>query len=175
VILAALLLLASSVAEGPVTGLAELPPPVADYARRFEGECRLNGLGEVLANEMFSPEIFGEHDINRDGRADYLAYACMFGCVGAPFAFVSIGMPCPSGVLLLSVEETYRSFDLPGTVNKIVQGDRLRIVTTRRRFMGDLDCKQPQGCEYVYELRDGRFQRLGQCGDEGCDELLRSP
>jgi hypothetical protein len=152
--------------------LAELPAPVADYAQRFAGECAMNGLGPVLANEMFSRDVLGKADVNGDSKPDYLAYACMFGCAGAPFAFVNLGMPCPSGVLLLSADAGYLTLNLPGTVNKVVEGEPLRIVTTRRRFSKD-DCTEGLACEYVYELKEGRFQRVGLCPPDGCASLLR--
>jgi hypothetical protein len=151
----------------------QLPTPVAAYASRFEGECQMNGLGPALANEMFDDRVFGRKDVNGDGKPDYLAYACMFGCVGAPFAFVTLGLPCASGVLILSSDSGHRTYDLPGTVNRVVSGDPLKVITTRRRFMGDRTCKSDMGCEYVYELRDNRFQLVGLCPREGCESLLR--
>jgi hypothetical protein len=150
----------------------ELPAPVAAYASRFEGECEMNGLGPAVANEMYDGRVFGKHDVNGDGKPDYLAYACMFGCVGAPFAFVTMGLPCASGVLILSSNTGHRVYDLPGTVNRVVSGYPLKVITTRRRY-GDKNCTTGMACEYVYELRDNRFQLVGLCPRDGCESLLR--
>lgn len=170
--LALCLMSAAAVAEEGVP-VAELPAPVAAYASRFEGECEMNGLGPALANEMYDGRVFGKHDVNGDGKPDYLAYACMFGCVGAPFAFVTAGLPCPSGVLILSHEEGHHTYDLPGTVNRVVSGNPIKVITTRRPFMGDPHCSHQIACEYVFELRDNRFRLVGLCPRDGCDSLLR--
>jgi hypothetical protein len=122
---------------------------------------------------MFDDRVFGRPDVNGDGRPDYLAYACMFGCAGAPFAFVTAGLPCASGVLILSHDAGHRIYDLPGTVNRVVTGTPLKVITTRRRFMGDRHCSSTIACEYVYELRDHRFQLVGLCPRDGCESLLR--
>lgn len=169
------LVLSASGAFGADSGtpLSALPAPVAAYATQFEGECKLNGLGPPVANEMYTDKIFGRSDVNGDGAPDFMAYACMFGCIGAPFAFVAAGLPCTNGVLALSEGGVYRTYSLPGTVSRIVNGPPLRIVTTRMRFAGDLECKAERDCQYVYELKGQRFERVGICPEEGCEVMLR--
>jgi hypothetical protein len=169
----AFLFLPLAASAGDTRRLVDLPAPVAKYAERFIGECALNGLGPAVANEMLGDTVFGKSDVNGDGRRDYLAYACMFGCEGAPFAFVTAGLPCASGVLILSDGDEHKTYNIPGTVNKIVEGEMLRIVTTRRRFIHDPFCPGPNPCEYVFELRDGRFQMVGVCPPLGCGEMLK--
>jgi hypothetical protein len=169
----AVMLLPLAASASDTRRLADLPAPVAEYAERFDGECAMNGLGPALANEMLADTVFGKTDVNGDGERDYLAYACMFGCEGAPFAFVTAGLPCASGVLILSEGSGHRTYSLPGTVNKVVEGETLRVVTTRRRFMHDPFCHGPNQCEYVFELRGGRFQMVGVCPPVGCEEMLK--
>jgi hypothetical protein len=152
--------------------IADLPPPVATYARKFESSCRAEGLGPAIANEMFVEKLFDVEDANLDGTPDYFVYECMFGCERNRFAFASGSPPCPSGVLLLSANGTHQLIHLPGTIKTIIPGERPAVALTRRRNLGD-GCTVAFGCQYVYEVRDGRFQLIGECAPEGCDALLK--
>ncbi len=151
--------------------LSELPAPVAAYAQRFAEACATTNSGAAVANEMYVERLFGISDVNLDGAADYFAYACMFGCERDPFVFASGSPPCPDGVLLMSTPEGYVTLRLPGTIKRVLPGERPAVVLTRRRNIGD-GCSIPFGCQYVYEVKDGRFQLVGECPEGACDDPL---
>jgi hypothetical protein len=152
--------------------LSELPEPVAAYAQQFTRSCHITKQGAVVANEMYVEKLFGVEDVNLDGEQDYFAYACMFGCEGDHFAFASGSPPCPDGVMIMSSQQGYVTIRLPGTIKRIFPGERPVVVLTRRRNLGD-GCTIPFGCQYIYEVRDGRFQLVGECPEGSCDDPLR--
>jgi hypothetical protein len=153
--------------------IRDLPLPVASFAKQFEQECVSNGNGHVVSNEYYG-EILGTRDLNGDGTLDYFTYKCMFGCSEKPLAFKGIGSPCPWGVLLLSGDSAYTEIFVPGMVNDVDAGASLRIAVTRPRSLGDW-CKgrfPKSDIQYVYELKEGRFQLSGMCPPTGCKVLL---
>jgi hypothetical protein len=152
-------------------GLERLSDPVRTYAEGLEPYCKALGKRGVTVNEMYRDDPYGVPDVNRDGVHDYFAYKCMFGCANAPFALMSIGHPCPFGVLLLSSEQGYRTIPLPGTITQLDPGPPLRIVVTRQRINKE-DCRDPFGCSYIFALREGRFQLVEPCPADGCRTLL---
>jgi hypothetical protein len=147
--------------------LVKLPAPVRDYAAQFAPHCSALGKGDVIANEMHSDELFGPPDINLDGLPDFFEYKCMFGCERFPFAFVGAGVPCAFGVLLLSSQDGYRAISLPGTVTRFEVGPPASIVVTRQRIKKS-DCPERFSCQYLFELREGRFQIVAPCPADGC-------
>jgi hypothetical protein len=151
--------------------LERLPDPVRAYAEALTPYCKALGKRGVTVNEMYREDPYGAPDVNHDGVRDYFAYKCMFGCSGAPFALMSIGHPCPFGVLMLSGEQGYTTIALPGTITQLDPGPPLRIVVTRRRI-NERDCADPFGCSYVFELRQGRFQLTEPCPADGCRALV---
>jgi hypothetical protein len=154
--------------------LSDLPPPVAAYAERFNEACLALGGGGAVANDMYVEKLFDIKDVNLDGIADYFVYDCMFGCDRDAYAFASGSPPCPSGVLLLSAGNEYLKIALPGTINRIKPAPRPIVVLTRRRNIGD-GCNLAFGCQYIYEVREGRFQLVGECSAESCDLLSNKP
>jgi hypothetical protein len=151
--------------------LERLPDPVRTYAESLDPYCEARGKKGVTVNEMYSEDPYRVPDVNHDGVRDYFAYKCMFGCDGAPFALMSIGHPCPFGVMLLSGEQGYRSISLPGTITQLDPGPPLRIVVTRQRINKE-DCEDPFGCSYIFVLREGRFQLVEPCPADGCRTLV---
>lgn len=150
--------------------LDRLPDPIRAYAEGLEPYCKALGKTGVLPNEMYTEDLYGVPDINHDGMHDYFAYKCMFGCAGAPFALMSIGLPCPFGTLFLSGEQGYRTIALPGTITQLDPGPPLRIVATRQRINKE-DCADPFGCSYIFEIREGRFRLVEPCPADGCGTL----
>jgi hypothetical protein len=133
--------------------------------------CKALGRPSVVFNEMYSARLFGTPDINHDAEPDYFQYKCMFGCQGLPFAFTGLGLPCPFGALLLSSVEGYQSISLPGTVTRLDLGPPLKIAVTRFRI-SPADCDNKYVCDYLFELRQGRFQLVTPCPQSGCDLYL---
>jgi hypothetical protein len=151
--------------------LDRLPDPVRFYAEGLEPYCKALGKTGVVPNEMYTEDPYGVPDINHDGVHDYFAYKCMFGCSDAPFALMSIGLPCPFGALLLSGEQGYRTIALPGTITQLDPGPPLRVAVTRQRINKE-DCENPFGCSYIFEMREGRFQLVEPCPADGCRTLV---
>ena len=147
--------------------LRDLPGPVRSYAEQFAPYCTALGRPGVIANEMYSDSLFGAPDINHDGEPDYFEYKCMFGCEGAPFAFTGLGLPCPFGSLLLSSGDGYRAISIPGTIKQLDLGPPLKIAVTRPRI-NRADCDDKFVCDYMFELRQGRFQLITPCPMDGC-------
>ena len=148
-----------------------VPVPIRAYASEFLPYCLALGKSKVVINEMYSADLFGAPDINHDGRPDYFAYKCMFGCDGLPFAFVGLGVPCAFGALLLSPAGTYSSIAVPGSINQFDPGPPLRIAVTRQRIHSG-DCEKTFACGYIFELRQGRFQLVMPCPLDGCRMLV---
>ena len=178
------LILAASFALGAIavgsaaaeSSLENIPAPVLIFAKQFENECRGNGLGSLVVNENYSDDR-GQRDWNADGRRDYIVYKCMFGCDKNPFAFTGISSPCAWGSLLLSNGSTYDQIFLPGRVTRIAPGPPISVSIKRPRglrLIGNF-CEDPfpdYDPEYVYELKDHRFQVLGMCSaDKGMECL----
>ena len=180
-------LVAATLLSGCLTGssvlaadrLEELPSPVLAFAQKFEQECRDTGLGHLVVNENYADDGRSEIDANADGRRDYLVYKCMFGCSENPNAFMGKSSPCPWGSLLLSRKDGYDQIFLPGRVNRMHSGEPVKISITRPRalrLVGNF-CKDPfpdYDPEYVYQLKDGRFQLLGMCAPNGAASCLAS-
>ena len=164
----------SSLAFGPATAeenLSRLPDPIRAYAEGFAPHCKVRGRSRVIVNEMYSGDLFGKPDINHDGLPDYFAYKCMFGCDDLPFAFVGLGIPCQFGVLLLSSGNGYLTVSLPGTITRLNEGPPTRIAVSR-------ECIHPEdrgtgtSCRYLFELREGRFQIVRPCPNDGCQAVM---
>ena len=159
--------------------LDKLPPPVLAFAQQFEKECSDNRLGHLVLSDNYSDDERGVVDVNGDGRKDYLVYKCMFGCSGDPSAFTGKSTPCPWGSLLLSEPEGYEQVFLPGKVNRLHTGLTVKISIKRPRalrLVGNF-CKDPfpnYDPEYVYQLKEGRFQLLGMCSPNGAQDCLAS-
>jgi hypothetical protein len=159
--------------------LEKLPPPVLAFAQQFEKECRDNGLGQLTVNENYSDDGRGEADVNGDGQTDYVVYKCMFGCSQNPLAFVGKSSPCPWGSLLLSSPAGYDHVFLPGRISRFSPDSSVKISITRPRalrLIGNF-CKDPfpdYDPEYVYQLKEGRFQLLGMCSPNGKADCLAS-
>jgi hypothetical protein len=160
-------LLFSSTLASAQESLERLPDPVRAYGSQFAPYCSALGKPGVVTNEMYSDALFGAPDINHDGEPDYVEYKCMFGCEGAPFAFVGLGAPCRFGALLLSSEEGYKTVAIPGTITQLDQGPPLSIAVTRRPIHAH-DCDDDSECSYLFELREGRFQLVTPCPADGC-------
>jgi hypothetical protein len=120
---------------------------------------------------MYSEDLYGITDVNRDGARDYFVYKCMFGCADSPFALMSVGQPCPFGVMLLSSKMAYRTINLPGTITRLDEGPPLRIAVTRQRINKE-DCQDPFGCSYIFELKEGRLQLVQPSPNNGCSTLV---
>lgn len=156
--------------------MEELPPPVLAFAQQFEKECRDNGLGHLTVSENYSDDGRGELDVNADGEKDYFVYKCMFGCSQDPFAFTGKSSPCPWGSLLLSKPAGYDQIFLPGRVSHLRIGLPIKISIKRPRALWDF-CENPfpnHDPEYVYQLKEGRFQLLGRCSPNSMTDCLAS-
>jgi hypothetical protein len=170
------LLIALALPSEAQESLARLPAPVAAYGAKFASDCRDNKLGSVVVNEAFIDALRSE-DVNGDGIDDHIVYRCMFGCSGKAAALTGTGTACPFGALLLSGPTGHREIFLPGMVNRMVQGEVLKIALTRPRalrLVGNF-CSDPfadYDPQYVYALKDGRFQLLAACPEAGCEVLL---
>lgn len=143
--------------------------PLQPFVDELNGECLQQGSGKAVANGFYVKHFLGLTDVNGDRVPDYFAYRCMFECEKEPTAFIGLGLPCASGVLMLSTSSGYKTVHLPGAINRAYPGLPLRVVLTRRRGPGDT-CPSLVGCEYVYVLKDGRFQEIGQCPQAGCKD-----
>jgi hypothetical protein len=166
-----LALSAPSAAKDP---LAKLPAPVAALAAQFNKECKSGKLGELVATDNFSLADRFTQDLNGDGAPDYFVYKCMFGCSEKPLAFAGIGTPCAWGNLLLSNAGKHEKFFVPGLVTRVHKGPLLRIalqLPTSLRLSGNFcrDGFPDSDPLVVYELRDRRFQLLGECPNGGGD------
>jgi hypothetical protein len=139
--------------------LEKMPPPVLAFAQQFEKDCRDNGLGRLTVNENYPDDGRGEVDVNADGQKDYVVYKCMFGCSQNPLAFVGKSSPCPWGSLLLSNPTGYDQVFLPRRISRLSPGLPVKISIRRPRALrhpfADYDP------EFVYQLKEGRFQLLG--------------
>ncbi|WP_119273934.1 hypothetical protein [Taklimakanibacter deserti] len=154
--------------------MEKLPPPVLAFAQQFDKECRDNGLGRLTVSENYSDDGRGEADVNADGQKDYFVYKCMFGCSRDPFAFTGKSSPCPWGSLLLSKPEGYDQVFLPGRVSRLAAGLPVKISIKRPRALRDF-CEDPSyDPEYVYQLKEGRFQLLGMCSPNATTDCLAS-
>ena len=159
--------------------LEKLPPPVFAFAQQFEKECRDSGLGQLTVNENYPDDGRGEVDANGDGQKDYVVYKCMFGCSQNPNVFVGKSSPCPWGSLLLSKPAGYDHIFLPGRISRLSPGSSVKISIKRPRalrLIGNF-CKDPfpdYDPEYVYQLKEGRFQLLGMCSPNGQADCLAS-
>jgi hypothetical protein len=151
--------------------LRELPLPIRTYADQFAPYCTALGRPGVITNEMYRDSLFGAPDINDDGEPDYFQYKCMFGCQGLPFAFTGLGLPCPFGSLLLSSANGYQAVSIPGTITRLDFGPPLKIAVTRFRVY-PADCDNKYVCDYLFELREGRFQLITPCPQSGCELQL---
>ena len=159
--------------------LEKLPSPVLTFAKQFEKECRDGGLGHLTLSENYSDDGRGEIDVNVDGHKDYFVYKCMFGCSQDPFAFTGKSTPCPWGSLLLSKAAGYDQVFLPGRVSRLGTGLPVRILIKRPRALRVIGnfCKDPfpsYDPEYVYQLKEGRFQLLGMCPPDSTTDCLAS-
>ena len=152
-------------------GLTRLPVPVRAYAEQFKPYCEVLGRSTVITNDMYSDKLFGPPDVNHDGMPDFVAYKCMFGCEGAPFAFVALGLPCSFGALLLSSGSGYKSIPIPGTITQLYLGPPVKIAVNRERIY-PTDCGTAFYCGYIFVLRDGWFRLEKDCPPEGCSGLL---
>ena len=151
--------------------LADLPPPILEYAMSLKPYCEQIGRHEVVVNGIYSERFFGTLDVNADGRRDYIVYKCMFGCDGAPYALQGLGPGCMFGRLLLSAEAGYRSVPVPGQLVRLEQSPRLRVAVYREHIHAQ-DCGDKWYCDYVYELREDWFRLVGPCSPDGCGALL---
>jgi hypothetical protein len=179
-LVAALLLAGLAGAPALATDQMEkLPSLVLAFAQQFEQECRDNRLGHLTVNENYSDDGRGEVDVNADGQKDYLVYKCMFGCSRDPVAFIGKSSPCPWGSLLLSKPGGYDHVFVPGRVARLRAGLPVKISIKRPRALRMIGnfCDDPfpnYDPEYVYQLKDGRFQLLGMCSPNSATDCLAS-
>jgi hypothetical protein len=156
--------------------LRKLPSPVASYARQFDQECQMRGLGQAVVNENYRADNPGPEDVNGDGNPDYVVYNCMFGCSEKPLAFLGTGTPCPWGNLLMSNGDQYTKVFLPGKISEIQAGPPIKILLQRPdelRVTGNY-CRDPfpdYSPVHIYELRKEKFQLVGTCPLDGTCEL----
>lgn len=151
--------------------LYDLPPPVREYAEALKPYCEAIGKSEVVVNGIYSDRLFGELDVNRDGRRDYLIYKCMFGCDGEPYALRGLGPDCMFGSLLLSSGAGHRSVPVPGQLVSLDLSSRLRAAVYRAHIRKG-DCGGAWYCNYVFELREEWFRLVDVCPRKGCGVLL---
>lgn len=151
--------------------VADLPPPIRDYAEALKPYCEVLGRREVVVNGIYSDRLFGLLDINHDGLRDYIIYKCMFGCDGEPHALQGLGPQCMFGSLLLSSGAGYRSVPVPGQLASLDRAPRLRVAVYREHVHAQ-DCGGQWYCNYVYELKDDWFRLVGACPSQGCRTLL---
>lgn len=151
--------------------LSDLPPPVREYADALKPYCEVLGRHEVVVNGIYSDRLFGELDINHDGRRDYIIYKCMFGCDGEPYALRGLGPDCMFGSLLLSTGTGHRSVPVPGQLVSLDLSSRLRVAVYRAHIRKG-DCGAAWYCNYVFELRDEWFRLVDVCPRKGCGALL---
>lgn len=163
---------------GPVDAklrIAGLPSPVAAYASELQRECEKGGEGDLAASDDFGLAAISSFDFNNDGAKDYFVYRCFFGCTRNPSFFLGRGSPCGWGELLLSGAGGPQRIFVPGMLNRVLNVSTAEIVVTRPRglrlignycSLGFAD-HDPQ---YVYKLKQGRFQIVGHCGDLNCRE-----
>ena len=154
--------------------MKSLQPAIDAYAQDLDAECKASGLGHVVASENFAMLAEGPGDLNGDGQAEYIVYKCMFGCSEKPAAFTGTGTPCPFGNLLLSGEGTYAKLFLPGVVSMVFAAKPVAVAITRPRTlrMHGNYCQSPQvnyDPQYLYQMRDGRFQLVTMCQETGCE------
>jgi hypothetical protein len=154
-----------------------MPLPVAQYAEKLERECLAGGHGSLVTTDIYSDTLFDRPDVNRDGVPDYIIYNCMFGCSEKPQKFTGTGSPCPWGTLLLSKDGGHQEIYLPGVVQKVSFSEALRIkvqVPQALRLIGNFctDGFAEYDPNFVYEFKDGRFQRVAMCLLSGCADLL---
>ena len=162
--------IAFAYAEG-VPRIADLPPPVREYAEALKPYCEVIGKHAVVVNRIYSDRLYGELDINRDGQRDYIIYKCMFGCDGEPYALQGLGPDCMFGRLLLSSADTYRSVPIPGQISHLEVIPSTRVAVYRERIQKQ-DCGGAWYCSYVFELRNEWFRLVAVCPEQGCRAIL---
>lgn len=154
--------------------IKSLQPAVAAYAQDLDAEYKASRLGHVVASENFAMLTDGPGDLNGDGHAEHIVYKCMFGCSEKPAAFTGTGTPCPFGNLLLSGNGAYAKLFVPGVVSKVYATNPVVVAITRPRTLrlhGNY-CESPQinyDPQFLYELRDSRFQLVTMCPETGCE------
>lgn len=151
--------------------VADLPPPVRQYAEALKPYCEAVGKREVVVNGIYSDRLYGELDINRDGQRDYVIYKCMFGCDGEPYALQGLGPQCMFGSLLLSSPGEYKTVPIPGQLSHLEEAPSLRVAVYRARIQKQ-DCGGAWYCTYVFELRGEWFRLVSVCPKVGCRAIL---
>lgn len=174
---ASLVLTACTAVQAAADQHSGMPPAVARYAEKLEKECLAGGHGSLVTTDIYSDTLFDRPDVNQDGVPDFIVYKCMFGCSEMPTKFTGTGGPCPSGTLLLSEDGGHQEIFLPGVVQKVSFSETLRIkvqVPQTLRLIGNYctDGFADYDPNFVYEFKDGRFQRVGMCLTSGCADLL---
>ena len=154
-----------------------VPPPLQSFAAELAEECRSGGFGELTLTEHYRDQFPDMPDVNGDGRTDYIAYKCMFGCTAKPNAFEGLATPCAWGNLLLSEGAAYKAVFMPGLLSHIERGPPLRIAVGKPRALQInnnfcLDGYPANSQRQVFELKDGRFHLAGMCPESGCKGLL---
>ena len=79
-------------------------------------------------------------------------------------------MPCQFGVLLLSSSDGYITVTLPGTLTHLAKGPPPTI-TVNRECINTEDRGAGHSCNYLFELREGRFQIVKPCPEDGCQAI----
>jgi hypothetical protein len=154
-----------------------MPLAIAHYVQKLEKECLAGGHGSLVTTDIYSDTLFDRPDVNHDGVPDYFLYNCMFGCSEKPDKFTGTGSPCPWGTMLLSRNGGHQEIFFPGVVQKMALSGTLRIkvqLPQSLRLIGNY-CTDGYGGfdpNFVYEFKDGRFQRIGMCSMIGCTDLL---